>query len=107
MIAKGDAHYLEPQPEWIKEIAPTSRTRRAYGISRANESVRKFLHSTLKRYTEDTILKEMDSKGSVTKEILGVTRILDPMLLDEMIKYDAENGNFDRVIAAELAIALS
>ena len=36
-----------------------------------------------------------------------MNRILDPMLLEEMIQYDDndEDGNYDRVIAAELALA--
>jgi hypothetical protein len=106
MKAKGDAHYLETQPEWIKQIAPTTTVRRDYGISRTHESVRNYLHSTLKRYTEQVIHKTFDEKGSLIKETLGMTRILDPMLLEEIIKYN-DDGNFDRVVAAELAIALA
>ena len=33
-------------------------------------------------------------------------RYLDPLLLEEMIQYN-ETGNFDRIIAAELAIGLA
>lgn len=104
MIAKGDAHHLVPQPEWIKEISPNSNVKRQYGISRASEATRNFLHGRLKRYTEMKINEERDEKGSVVKETLGVVRILDPMLLEEMIRYNPD-GNFDRLIAAELAIA--
>ena len=35
-----------------------------------------------------------------------MAKILDPMLLEEMIQYN-ETGNFDRIIAAELAIGLA
>jgi len=35
-----------------------------------------------------------------------MTKIFDPLLLDEMMAYNDE-GNFDRIIAAELAIALA
>ena len=35
-----------------------------------------------------------------------MSKILDPVLLEEMIQYN-ESGNFDRIIAAELAIALA
>ena len=35
-----------------------------------------------------------------------MAKILDPVLLEEMIQYN-ESGNFDRIIAAELAIALA
>jgi hypothetical protein len=40
----------------------------------------------------------------VTKEFIGMSKIFDPMLLEEMIQYNDE-GNFDRIVAAELAIA--
>ena len=35
-----------------------------------------------------------------------MAKILDPLLLEEMIQYN-ETGNFDRIIAAELAVALA
>ena len=35
-----------------------------------------------------------------------MAKILDPVLLEEMIQYN-ETGNFDRIIAAELAIGLA
>jgi hypothetical protein len=35
-----------------------------------------------------------------------MAKIFDPVLLEEMIQYN-EQGNFDRIIAAELAIALA
>jgi hypothetical protein len=36
--------------------------------------------------------------------VLGVSKVFDPVLLEEIIQYN-DAGNFDRVIAAELAIA--
>jgi hypothetical protein len=36
--------------------------------------------------------------------VLGVGKIFDPVLLEEIIQYN-DSGNFDRIIAAELAIA--
>jgi hypothetical protein len=35
-----------------------------------------------------------------------MAKIFDPVLLEEMIQYN-EDGNFDRIIAAELAVALA
>ena len=52
MINKGDAHYLEKQPQWLKEIVPNTTVRRDYGIHRSSEKIRDFLHSCLKKYTE-------------------------------------------------------
>lgn len=107
MIAKGDSRYLEKQPEWIKEIVPNTTVRRDYGIHRSAEQIRIFLHGCLKKYMEEVVYQEKDENGVVIREVLGVNKILDPMLLEEIINYNEDVGNFDRVIAAELAIALS
>ena len=106
MISKGDAHYLERQPAWLQEIVPNTTVRRDYGIHRSSEKVRNFLHGCLKTYSEDVLKQELDADGNVIKEIKGMNTIMDPVLLEEMIQYN-EEGNFDRIIAAELAVALA
>ena len=104
MKAKGDAHLLEKQPDWLKEITPNTTQNREYGISRSSEKVINFLHTCLKKYMEEVIYKEVDENGSVVREDLGVKRILDPVLLEEIIQY-SESANADRLVAAELALA--
>ena len=106
MIDKGDGHYLEDQPEWLKTIVPNTKVDRKKGIHRSAKQIRDFLDGQLKEYLDQVIYKETDENGSITKEILGITRILDPMLLEEIIRFDKDK-NFDRVIAAQLAIALA
>lgn len=106
MIAKGDARYLEKQPSWLQEIVPHTTVTRDYGIHRSAEKIRNFLHSCLKKYTEEIIHVERDEEGNVTKEIKGMSKIFDPVLLEEIAQYD-DKINVDRVIAAELAIALA
>ena len=106
MIAKGDAHYLERQPDWLKEIVPNTTVRRDYGIHRSAEKIRSFLHGCLKKYSEDVLHIEKDADGNIISETKGMVKIFDPVLLEEMIQYN-EEGNFDRIIAAELAIALA
>ena len=49
---------------------------------------------------------EKDDDGNIISETKGMVKIFDPVLLEEMIQYN-EEGNFDRIIAAELAIALA
>lgn len=105
MKAKGDARYLERQPEWLKEIVPNTTVQREYGIHRSAEKIRDYLHSCLKKYMEETVYTEKDENGDVVKEVLGVYKIFDPLLLEEIIQYNDKEGNYDRVIAAELAIA--
>ncbi len=106
MISKGDAHYLERQPDWLKEIVPNTTVRRDYGIHRSSEKIRDFLHGALKKYTEEVMHVEKDDEGNIISETKGMSKIFDPVLLEEMIQYN-EEGNFDRIIAAELAIALA
>lgn len=106
MIDKGDGHYLEDQPDWLKQIVPNTRVDRKKGIHRSAKQIREFLDGQLKEYLEERIHVETDEEGSITKEFFGTSRILDPMLLEEIVKFDKEK-NFDRVIAAELAIALA
>jgi hypothetical protein len=106
MIAKGDGHYLEDQPQWLRMYVPTSRVDREKGIHRSSEKIRDMLRAGSKRYLDDVLKIERDEAGSVVKEILGVSRVLDPMLLEEIIKYN-EDGNFDREVAFSLAIALA
>jgi len=106
MIAKGDAHYLERQPEWLKEIVPNTTVHRDYGIHRSSDKIRDFLHGCLKTYSEEVIYEDRDENGIILSKTKGMSKIFDPVLLEEMIQYN-ETGNFDRIIAAELAIALA
>jgi len=106
MIAKGDSHYLERQPIWLQEIVPNTTVKRDFGIHRSAEKIRLFLHGCLKKYTEEVLIRPITDEDGTQPELKGMTKIFDPLLLDEMIAYDDE-GNFDRIIAAELAIALA
>lgn len=62
------------------------------------------MHTCLKKYMEEVVYVEKDEEGNVTREMLGVSKIFDPMLLEEIIQYNDE-GNFDRIVSAELALA--
>jgi hypothetical protein len=104
MKAKGDAHYLEKQPQWLQEIVPNTTVRREYGIHRSSQKIIDYLHNCLKKYLEEVIVTEKDDQGNITKQLTGVNKIFDPVLLEEVIQYN-DQGNFDRIVAAELAIA--
>jgi hypothetical protein len=104
MKAKGDAHYLEKQPDWLKEVVPGTTVKRDYGVHRSSEKIRDYLHNCLKKYMEEVVYTEKDEDGNIIKEVQGVSKIFDPVLLEEIIQFN-DQGNFDRIIAAELAIA--
>lgn len=107
MQNKGDDYYLCDQPEWLKDVVPYTTVERGKGIHRSSEKVRNFLRTCLKRYLDDPLLVERDAHGSITREVYGVTRVLDPMLLEEIIKFNSKEGNYDREVAASLAVALA
>lgn len=108
MIKKGDAaRYLCPQPQWLREIVPNTTVNRDYGIHRSSDKIRSHLNGLLKKYLDEVIYTQTDDHGSIIKEILGVSRVLDPMLLEEIKKFNFDEGNFDRVVAAELAVSLA
>ncbi len=107
MQNKGDDYYLSDQPQWLKDVVPFSTVNRGKGIHRSSEKVRSFLRTCLKRYLDDVIYREEGPDGSVIKEVFGVTKVLDPMLLEEVIKFNSKDGNYDREVAASLAIALA
>lgn len=104
MISKGDSHYLEEQPQWLREVVPNTTVRRDFGIHRSADKIRTHLHNIMKTYLEEQLVTEKDEEGNVLKEILGVNRILDPVLLEEIIQFH-DNLNTDRLVAAELALA--
>jgi hypothetical protein len=104
MKSKGDAHYLEKQPQWLLEIVPNTTVKREFGVHRSALKIINYLHNCLKSYTEEVVYKETDDNGDTIREILGMSKVLDPMLLEEMIQYN-DDGNYDRIVAAELAIA--
>lgn len=107
MIAKGDEHYLEPEPQYLKGLVANSRVAgRRYGIHRSATVIMNQLHTTFKSYMEEVIHTERNKEtGSVIKETLGISQILDPMLLEEVIKFNPDL-NVDRIVAAELALSL-
>ena len=78
-----------------------------YGIHRSAEKIRDFLHGCYKKYTEEIIFEEKDEDGNVISSTKGMSKIFDVPLLDETINYNDDEGNFDRIVAAELAIALA
>ncbi len=104
MKAKGDAHYLEKQPGWLLEIVPNTTVKREYGVHRSSQKIIDYLHNCLKRYMEESVYKETNEGGDTVRELFGVSKIFDPILLEEIIQYN-DTGNFDRIVAAELAIA--
>lgn len=104
MVAQGEGHMVEDTPEWIAEYIPNSSTlKRPKGISRANKAVRELLRSNLKQYMEEPFVSIQRTETGEPIKVLGVEKIPDHVFLEELEKWN-EDGNFDREIAASLAI---
>jgi|SRR5882757_587301 len=104
MLSKHEGHYLSDQPEWLKDVIPNSKVNRTKGIH-ANIKIINYINGLLKEYTEEVISTDRDESGVIIKEVIGMSKILDIMLLEEIIKFG--EGNFDRIRAIALAIAMA
>lgn len=104
MIEKNDTMLLAEGQSFLKEISPTSKHRSTYGLPPTPALITHWINTAV-IYTKEEVDKERDDKGNVTRTSLGVTRILDPMLLQEMTKFNKLQGNFDRVRSFGIALA--
>ena len=103
MIGKKEGHLMMDTPEWIKEYNPkSSANQRSKGISSSPKNIELF-NTNLKQYMEEYFAAVPIPGQSETRKILGVSKINDPCLLDEIIKYN-KDGNFDRIRAVSIAI---
>jgi hypothetical protein len=85
---KKSLHLLMHQPQYIKDVIPTSTVERGYGMH---------MNTSLKDHGEILVrdwLQEEYEPGKLT-----VRKIRSVPLLKELIMYDGNNGNFDRVMA--------
>lgn len=98
--------YLAPQPQFQKTAVKKSSLSRKFGVSRSSTGVINFLDRLYGKYLDEIIDVDRDEQGNITKEYLGVSRIMDVGLLEESAQYDGII-NTDRVIAAQLALALA
>lgn len=103
MISKGDGQYLMDTPDWIKEYNPnSSANQRQKGVSASPKNIDLF-RTTFKQYMEEHFTSIPEPGKTETRKLLGITKVNDPMLLEEVIKWN-KDGNFDRERAASLAV---
>ncbi len=104
MIEKNETMYLAEGQSFLKEISPSSKHKSTYGLPPTPALITHWINSAV-IYTKEEIEKERDDKGKITRVALGVSRLLDPMLLEEMMKFNKNEGNFDRVRSFGIALA--
>lgn len=99
---KNSLHYLYQTPEILKDIVKDGHVTRGYGVHMTKE-IKRQAEIYLKQWLlEDRIVDEKSGR-----KIMNLHTILCKGLLKELIAYDPEEGNFDRVIAFMLCILQS
>jgi len=108
---KNKGHLFAPSQELSKEISPNTAVKRPVGLA-----------ATTKNQQYGMNLIVADAKDEVTRvsedgeenTYMGVYKIPDPMLLEEMMQYRSKtagkgihDGNFDRIVAWYHAIILA
>jgi hypothetical protein len=96
---------LERTPTFLTDIHPNSTVNRDFGIHMTKD-IKNYLLSNIIEYLTEVIEIERDKDGNVISEKLGVTRILDPLLLKELLKYTPKL-NVDRVVSFGLALSMA
>ena len=102
---KNSAHiYLVPQVQQvINGVHPNSTVHREYGIHATHELINYF-NTSIVQYMQEVLKTE--TKNEEVIDTLGVRRIIDPLLIEELLKYDG-NMNADRVRSFGIVLAYS
>lgn len=99
---KNSLHYLYQTPEILKDIVKDGHVSRSYGTHMPKE-IKRQCEIFLKQW----LIEERIVDEKTGKKIMNLHTILCKALLKELIAYDPEEGNFDRVIAFMLCILQS
>ncbi len=104
MIAENEQFHIAQGQSYLKEISSGSKHKSLYGLPPTPAMIEHWNNNSV-IYTKEEILKTRDDNGEVKETFLGATRIMDPMLLDEMMKFNKKVGNFDRVRSFGIALS--
>jgi hypothetical protein len=96
---------LEKTPKFLNDIHPNSTVNRDYGIHMTKD-IKNYLMSLIIEYITEVVSVERGEDGEIINERLGVTRLLDPVLIKELIKFTPKL-NVDRVISFGLTLAMA
>jgi hypothetical protein len=107
-IEKNQApQYLHYTPRFLADLHPNSKVNRIYGLHMTRK-IKEHCVTNIINYMEEVIDIVRDEQGNEIGKVLGVKRILDPLLLQEMRRFEYEpprGQEHDRVIAFGLALA--
>lgn len=102
---KNKGHMLAEGFNVAREINPNTKTGgRIYGLAATKPNIN-YCMSLFYEYCKEEIQIGTNKETGEPIKKLGVTRILDPMLLEEIIKYSNKGGNYDRIVAFRHCLA--
>lgn len=107
MQERNEEYMLARGQSYLKELNPNSKFKGAYGLPATAATINHWNNSSV-RWTKELISKEVkgkDLKNQEVKLLMGYTKILDRMLIKELINFSKKEGNFDRQRAFSIACA--
>ena len=92
----------------LKDWVPTSQIHEEYGwrTGSGNSAVKNHLFALIIEYCNEVISTEFDTTGE-SREVFGVRRIKDAMLLRELLAFNPKRGNYDRIISFAAALMVA
>lgn len=83
----------------LRDWVPTSQIHEEYGFrtGSGNSKIKQHFTELIINYCNEVIGVEYDKEGN-SREIYGVTRIKDIMVLKELLNFKYAGGNYDRII---------
>ena len=109
---KKKGHYFAKALDLSKQINQTTKSNRNIGLSAATPNQKHYMSLLVEDAKEE--ISTIDESGNI-EEYIGVSKILDPMLLEEYIQYKGKtsaskgihDGNYDRIISYGHALTLA
>lgn len=100
MISKRKQRYLVPKDMilFLKDIGANRNVFQEYGWKNVGSLFKGNILSYGIEFTQEVIDEETETDGTIKKQIFGIERIPDPMLLKEMQEY-RDGINVDRLVA--------
>jgi len=99
---KGKAHLIADTLSLQREINPQTRSKVVKGLPPTPKNQNYWI-GCIQEYLGDIVDYEINQYGE-SVPIYGYTRILDPLLLEELMQFNID-GNFDRIVAFGHALA--
>lgn len=108
MFLKKKQRYLVPKSQvlFLKSLQANQNVYQEYGWKNVSTLFSNHLISYASAFVDEVIDTVTTSNGDIVKEIHGVERIPDPMLLQEMLAYK-KGLNVDRLVAFSALVAFA